>query len=107
MIVFQYAALENFLEALKYRLNDEVFSQYFEPEIEMGAATNHHQLILQFLGNPNSENSSILALYQIKIEIKTSEERKSIIAHLQKAFKTAGDIQLIQGNITEIYRSLS
>ena len=106
MIVFQYQTLEDFLGALKYRVIDEVFSRYIEPETEMGAASNRHELILQFLGHPDSQNTNILGLYQIKVDIKTKQERDSIITHLKEAFKKTGKISLIQGSISEIYRSI-
>lgn len=107
MLVFQYQVLEDFLASLNYRLVDEVFSQYIEPETTLGASPNHHQLILQFLGHPDSQNTNILGLYQIKLEIKTHQERDRIIVHLKEAFKKAGEIRLIQGSISEIYRSIS
>lgn len=107
MLVFQYNQLEDFLTSLKYRITDEVYSQYVEPNNAMGAASNQHHLILQFLGHPDTKNVNILGLYQIRIEINTRQERDSIIVDLQKAFATAGNIKLIQGSITEIFRSIS
>ena len=107
MLIFQYHALEDFLVALKYRIVDEVFSQYIEPETALGASSDHHQLILQFLGHPDASNLNIIASYQIKIEIKSKKERNSVVDNLTVAFKHAGNIQLIQGSITEISRSIS
>ena len=107
MLVFNFENLENFLEALKFRMQNEVFSTYLEPESSLGASPQNHKLILQFLGKPDEKNISLHALYQIRMTLKKKNERTEIIAQLQKAFEIAGGIKLIPGTITEIFQSIS
>ena len=107
MLIFNFEIIDDFLKALKYRIVDEVFSEYLEPETSLGASPQNHKLILQFIGRPDEKNTSILALYQIRIRIKQKNERNEIINHLQEAFAKVGGISLIQGNITEIFQSIS
>ena len=107
MLVFNFERLDDFLPALKYRIQNEVYSEYIEPETSLGASSRNHKLILQFLGNPYKENTNLIALYQIKIQIKKKDEREKIIEKLKAAFEKTGAVKLIQGSITEIFQSIS
>ncbi|MHA1719634.1 MAG: hypothetical protein ACTSWX_04585 [Promethearchaeota archaeon] len=107
MIVYNYERLEDFLAALSRRMNNEVFSQYIEPNNTPEISSGDFKLILQFLGKPDINNSSIIALHQCVIRIKTIKERNETIKDLKNAFEAAGGISLIQGWIKEIVQSIS
>jgi len=107
MIVYNYENLEDFLKALSKRINNEVFSQYIESKSTPDISSGDFKLILQFLGRPDINNTSLIALYQCIIRIKTIKERNETIKELKKAFEAAGEISLIQGWIKEIFQSIS
>ncbi|QEE15169.1 hypothetical protein DSAG12_00993 [Promethearchaeum syntrophicum] len=107
MIVYNYENLEDFLKALSKRINNEVFSQYIESKSTPDITSGDFKLILQFLGKPDINNTTLIALYQCVIRIKTIKERNDTIEELKKAFEAAGAISLIQGWIKEIFQSIS
>lgn len=107
MIVYNYENLEDFLNALSRRINNEVFSQYIEPKNLPDISSGDFKLILQFLGKPDSTNTSLIALHQCVLRIKTIKERNDTIKELKNAFEAAGGISLIQGWIKEIFQSIS
>lgn len=107
MIVYNYENLEDFLNALSRRINNEVFSQYIEPKTTPDISSGDFKLILQFLGKPDSNNTALIALHQCILRIKTIKERNDTIKELKNAFEAAGRISLIQGWIKEIFQSIS
>ena len=107
MIVYNYENLEEFLKALSRRINNEVFSQYIEPKNTHGISSGDFKLILQFLGKPDINNTTLIALHQCVLRIKTIKEKNNIINELKNAFEAAGGISLIQGWIKEIFQSIS
>ena len=84
MIVYNYENLEDFLKALSKRINNEVFSQYIESKSTPDISSGDFKLILQFLGRPDINNVSLIALYQCVIRIKTIKENYQ---HPGKRFK--------------------
>ncbi|MHA1475058.1 MAG: hypothetical protein ACTSQ5_07710 [Promethearchaeota archaeon] len=107
MIVFNYENLEDFLKALSRRIINEVFSQYIEPKTTPDISSGDFKLILQFLGKPDVNNTTLIALHQCVLRIKTITERNKTIKELKNAFEAAGGISLIQGWIKEIFQSIS
>ncbi len=107
MIVYNYENLEDFLKALSRRINNEVFSQYIEPKNTPDISSGDFKLILQFLGRPDTNNTSLIASYQCVLRIKTIKERDKTIDELKNAFEATGGISLIQGWIKEIFQSIS
>jgi hypothetical protein len=106
MLVFNYENLDHFLNALGQRINNQIFFHFRDPgqnsEMDMSSETN--EVILQFLGRPDNV---LTALYQTKMKIAKKEDRSVILTQLESAFKSAGDIILIQGKIYEIVMSLA
>ena len=107
MIVYNYENLEDFLNALSRCINSEVFSQYIEPKNTPDISSGDFKLILQFLGRPDINNTTLIALHQCVLRIKTIKEKNNTIKELKNAFDAAGGISLIQGWIKEIFQSIS
>ena len=106
MIIFHYDILDQFLNVLPRNIANEIFIQYLEPIniLEMNNSTIH-QVILQFLGKPDSTNVHLTILHQCALTIKTQADRQQIMDQIKEAMQSSGKFTLIQGKISEIVHS--
>lgn len=106
MLVFNFELLDQFLTALSQRINNQIFFHFRDPGVnsELDLSSDSNEVILQFIGRPDAV---LTALYQTKMKIAKKEDRTAILSQLESAFKSAGEISLIQGKIYEIVMSLA
>jgi hypothetical protein len=105
MIVFNFDTLEQFLETLPRRIEDEVFLQYIEQKsTENASRAGNDTLIMQFLGKINV---NLIVLHQCMVQITKKEYKEKVIESLKAAFAAAGGIRMISGKIHEIIMSIA
>ncbi|MHA1521097.1 MAG: hypothetical protein ACTSVZ_06940 [Promethearchaeota archaeon] len=106
MIIFHYDILDQFLHVLPRNVANEIFIQYLEPTNELEMTNNTiHQVILQFLGKPDSGNVHLSTLHQCALNIKTQADRQQIMDQIKEALQKTGQFTLIQGKISEVVHS--